>query len=118
MTFIFLFFSLCSIAGGVAILSTGLLGAYYAAGGMIGKPRLRRSFLILTMIQVSHDRCMISWKVNCRRGLIMNWKTTFIAIAIIITVSSASKLQAKAGLPLINQVIGWVILGEWILLLL
>ena len=48
----------------------------------------------------------------------MNWQTTFISIAIIITVSSASDLQAKAGLPLINQVIGWVILGEWILLLL
>ena len=49
------FFPRCSMAGGVTILSTGLLGAYHAAGGMIGKPRLRRSFLILTMIQVSHD---------------------------------------------------------------
>lgn len=60
-----LFFSLCSMAGGVTILSAGLIGAYHAAGGLIEKPRLR-SFLILTMIQVSRDRCMISWKMNCR----------------------------------------------------
>ena len=43
------------MAGGMTILSTGLLGAYHAAGGMIGKLRLRRSFLILTVIQVSCD---------------------------------------------------------------
>ena len=61
------FISLCSVAGGVTILSTGLLGAYHAAGGMIGKPRLRRSFLILTITQVSRDRFMISWEVKCRR---------------------------------------------------
>ena len=48
----------------------------------------------------------------------MSWldsKTTFIAIAIIITMSSASKLQSKAGLPLVNQVVGWVVLGDHIL---
>ena len=56
------------MAGGVTILSTGLLGAYHAAGGMIGKPRRRRSFLILTMIQVSRYGCVISWKGNCRRA--------------------------------------------------
>ena len=50
-----LFFSLCSMAGGVTILSAGLIGAYHAAGGMIGNPHLRRSFLTLTMIQVSGD---------------------------------------------------------------
>jgi hypothetical protein len=44
------------MAGGVTILFTGLLGAYHAAGGFIEKPRFRRSFLILTMIQVSRDR--------------------------------------------------------------
>ena len=42
----------------------------------------------------------------------MDWKATFIAIAIIVTLSSASKLQSKAGLPLVNQVVGWVVLGE------
>ena len=42
------------MAGGVTILSAGLLGAYHAASG-IAKPHLRRSFLILTMIQVSRD---------------------------------------------------------------
>jgi hypothetical protein len=103
---------LCSVAGGVTILSTGLIGAYHAAGGMIGSPRRRRSFMILTMIQVSRDRCMISLESELADELIMDWKTTFIAIAIIITVSSASKLQAKAGLPLVNQVVGWVVLGE------
>ena len=99
------------MAGGVTILSAGLLGAYHAAGGLIGKPRIRRSFLILTMIQVSRDRCMISWEWIADE-LIIGWKTTFIAIAIIVTVSSASKLQAKTGLPLVNQVVGWVVLGE------
>lgn len=43
------------MAGGVTILSAGLVGAYHAAGGLIEKPRLRSSFLILTMIQVSRD---------------------------------------------------------------
>ena len=65
---LFFFFSQCSIAGGVTILSTGLLGAYRVAGGMVGQPRRRRSFLILTMIQVSRDRCLISWKENCKRA--------------------------------------------------
>lgn len=50
------------MAGGITILSTGLLGAYHAAGGMVGNPRFRRSFLILTMVQVSRDRSMISSK--------------------------------------------------------
>ena len=48
-----------------------------------------RSFLILTMIQVA--------EVVMYDQLMMDGKTTFIAIAIVITVSSASKLQAKAG---------------------
>jgi len=46
----------------------------------------------------------------------MNRKTTFIAIAMVITGSSVGKLQAKAGLPPVNQVAGWVVLGEWLAL--
>ena len=48
----FILFRFCSMAGGVMILSAVLHGAYHAASG-IGKPRPRRSFLILRMIQVS-----------------------------------------------------------------
>ena len=44
--------SLYSMAGGVAVLSIGLLGAYHVVGGMVGQ-RHRRSFLGLTMIQVN-----------------------------------------------------------------
>lgn len=46
------FFSLYSMTGGVAVLSTGLIGAYQVASGMVGKRGRRRSFLVLTMIQV------------------------------------------------------------------
>ena len=54
---------------------------------------------------------MIFRKANFKM-LILDWKTTFIALAMIITGSSVRKLQAKAGLPLVNQVAGWVVLGE------
>ena len=35
----------------------------------------------------------------------------FLALSILITGSSVKNLQAKNGLPLINQVSGWVTLG-------
>lgn len=35
-------------------------------------------------------------------------------LAIIVTRSSALSLQAKQGLPIGNQVVGWIVLGEWI----
>ncbi|KDQ54666.1 hypothetical protein JAAARDRAFT_71932 [Jaapia argillacea MUCL 33604] len=40
----------------------------------------------------------------------------FIAITMVITTSSVINLQAKAGLPLLNQVCGWVVLGSATLL--
>jgi GPI ethanolamine phosphate transferase 1 len=35
-----------------------------------------------------------------------------ILLAIIVTRSSAMSLQAKEGLPLGNQVVGWLVLGK------
>ena len=35
-----------------------------------------------------------------------------ILLAVIVTRSSALSLQAKAGLPLGNQIVGWIVLGE------
>ena len=37
----------------------------------------------------------------------------FIVLAIIITRSSALSLQAKQGLPLGNQILGWIVLGRY-----
>lgn len=37
-----------------------------------------------------------------------------IALSLIVTRSSVSSLQAKQGLPLGNQVVGWFVLGKYI----
>jgi phosphatidylinositol glycan class N len=35
-----------------------------------------------------------------------------ILLAVIVTRSSALSLQAKVGLPLGNQIVGWIVLGK------
>lgn len=43
---------------------------------------------------------------------IIGFQIGLIFLAMIVTKSSVSSLQAKQGLPLGNQVIGWIILGK------
>jgi phosphatidylinositol glycan class N len=53
-----------------------------------------------------------SAKNNTSRTLV-GVQTGLTLLAIIVTRSSALSLQAKQGLPLGNQILGWIVLGEF-----
>lgn len=36
-------------------------------------------------------------------------------VTMMITASSVAHLQAKNGLPLVNQALGWLVLGEFVI---
>lgn len=39
----------------------------------------------------------------------------FLVLTMFVTTSSVYRLQSKQGLPLVNQILGWVVLGERLL---
>lgn len=45
---------------------------------------------------------------------IIGMQIGLILLSMIVTRSSAASLQAKQGLPLGNQVVGWIVLGKYI----
>ncbi|KAE8377360.1 GPI ethanolamine phosphate transferase 1 [Aspergillus bertholletiae] len=53
---------------------------------------------------------------SCGSRTIMGAQVGMVLLALIVTRSSAASLQAKQGLPLGNQVLGWCILGSSLLL--
>lgn len=44
--------------------------------------------------------------------VIMGMQVGMVLLALIVTRSSVSSLQAREGLPVGNQVVGWFVLGE------
>jgi len=51
---------------------------------------------------------------NHTSRMLVGVQTGLTLLAIVVTRSSALSLQAKKGLPLGNQVVGWIILGEFL----
>ena len=49
--------------------------------------------------------------LNGSSGTLLGVQIGLIILAMIVTRSSVASLQAKAGLPLGNQVVGWIILS-------
>jgi phosphatidylinositol glycan class N len=49
---------------------------------------------------------------SCLTRTLVGVQTGLIALAMVITRSSVLSLQAKKGLPLGNQIMGWVVLGK------
>lgn len=50
---------------------------------------------------------------NSGSRVIMGMQVGMVLLATIVTRSSAASLQAKQGLPLGNQVVGWGVLGRY-----
>ncbi|KAK2793843.1 Glycosyl phosphatidyl inositol anchor synthesis [Onygenales sp. PD_10] len=82
--------------GGILMFLTGLL------------------YLIFEDNMVSQSKSTISSRNGSRR--IMGMQLGMILLAIIVTRSSITSLQAKEGLPLGNQVVGWLVLGASLVL--
>ncbi|KAJ0289624.1 Glycosyl phosphatidyl inositol anchor synthesis [Colletotrichum noveboracense] len=105
------------VAGGVIMASIGLaylvwedvLLARSSTGKVVGQglPIARA----LTGIQVS-----LFPRLCIDLNLTRDNQVGLILLAIVVTRSSALSLQAKLGLPRGNQIVGWIVLGETILL--
>ena len=74
-----------SLAGGLGMLLAGLLGA------------------------LSHDASASPHRLRITTALAA--QCTLVLLSMLVTARSAASLRAKRGLPLLNQVAGWVILG-------
>lgn len=83
------------------MVTVGICGWLGGFGTVISPKQSKR-----VMLQVCTQISMIF------RSLTVAVQITLLLLSMAITASSASSLRAKRGLPLVNQVVGWIVLGN------
>lgn len=97
----------CRMSGGYLIMVCGWFASGYFSEASNAKDNVLEIF---HLIQVS--RCL-QHLAQCQ---LTNWQIVLIMLTVLITGQSVRSLRAKEGLPLLNQITGWVLLGTPVLL--
>ena len=69
-------------------------------------------FFEMSIVTKSSSGSQVSHAVNGVSRSILGVQVGLIVLAMIVTRSSVTSLQAKRGLPVGNQVLGWIVLGR------
>lgn len=93
-----------SFTGAACMLMIGVVASLSVS---ISEEQEQRRFSTIINIQVFLWACSFT-----EYSPLISLQCSLIVASTIITLSSASSLRAKLGLPLFNQVAGWIILGQ------